>query len=558
MLQQSGDATRLLLKGLVMAAKRALDGPEGWFPRSKKSFLEVIEFRGGSASAVAPVSAADLDKVRAACRVVYDDMSKNAPPGQKVVAARLAPGEIVGPRQHVTAFVFAHDQQGRKQSQRAKYYSARRSTGSAEEQEAGRAARAAAASEHRAVVLLEAKALDAKARAEDERIQRAFEKVHAAHCVAAKGLYDARTLPEASTSSTVAFDDLDRDAMMPFLLEAKATAKAAKRVRAPPFNTPAIICAQSDIMQDRGEIDPAESVLVINPSVELTEQLEEAHLANLRRVVKENIALDDDDVLKKFKHISVVHGKPTAADARRTYDCGHAKADEIGFGDASSLLKKAVEPVAGVSIGKDLAGKALRIGVNPSPTQDVWDSRPEMRHYSIGQTCSDATAVNVTCHMDSRPAALSAPLGSMQQLHLPNKDRPSNSTGGTILLIDSKPGAQKQVAFQNLQDDSKEIHVASDARESRFQIVVFRRSLQALGWEHLGLSGRGETGEMRICVSACIEVDEINMSWKQWKELWETAYSESSEVKALSLPAFRRLTAADIPSLTKKWNRKYK
>jgi len=133
-----------------MAAKRALDGPEGWFPRSKKSFLEVIEFRGGSASAVAPVSAAYLDKVRAACRVVYDDMSKNAPPGQKVVAARLAPGEIVGPRQHVTAFVFAHDQQGRKQSQRAKYYSARRSTGSAEEQEAGRAARAAAASEHRA------------------------------------------------------------------------------------------------------------------------------------------------------------------------------------------------------------------------------------------------------------------------------------------------------------------------------------------------------------------------------------------------------------------------
>ena len=35
-----------------MAAKRTLDGPEGWFPRSKKSFLEVIEFRGGSASAV--------------------------------------------------------------------------------------------------------------------------------------------------------------------------------------------------------------------------------------------------------------------------------------------------------------------------------------------------------------------------------------------------------------------------------------------------------------------------------------------------------------------------
>ena len=42
-----------------MAAKRPLDGPEGWFPRSKKSFLEVIEFRGGPAPAVAPVSAAE-------------------------------------------------------------------------------------------------------------------------------------------------------------------------------------------------------------------------------------------------------------------------------------------------------------------------------------------------------------------------------------------------------------------------------------------------------------------------------------------------------------------
>jgi hypothetical protein len=48
------------------------------------------------------------------------------------------------------------------------------------------------------------------------------------------------------------------------------------------------------------------------------------------------------------------------------------------------------------------------------------------------------------------------------------------------------------------------------------------------------------------------------MPWKQWKELWETAYGESGEVNALSLPAFRRLTAADIPSLTKKWNKKNK
>jgi hypothetical protein len=99
--------------------------------------------------------------------------------------------------------------------------------------------------------------------------------------------------------------------------------------------------------------------------------------------------------------------------------------------------------------------------------------------------------------------------------------------------------------------------VASDARESRFQIVVFRRSLQALGWEHLGLSSRGEVGEMRICASACIECPN-EMPWKQWKELWETAYGESGEVNALSLPAFRRLTAADIPSLTKKWNKKNK
>ena len=54
-LQQSGDATRLLLKGLVMAAKRTLDGPEGWFPRPEKGFEQVSEFRASAKTSRLPL-----------------------------------------------------------------------------------------------------------------------------------------------------------------------------------------------------------------------------------------------------------------------------------------------------------------------------------------------------------------------------------------------------------------------------------------------------------------------------------------------------------------------
>ena len=37
-----------------MAAKRPFDGPEGWFPRSKKGFEQVSEFDASATRAVAP------------------------------------------------------------------------------------------------------------------------------------------------------------------------------------------------------------------------------------------------------------------------------------------------------------------------------------------------------------------------------------------------------------------------------------------------------------------------------------------------------------------------
>jgi hypothetical protein len=236
--------------------------------------------------------------------------------------------------------------------------------------------------------------------------------------------------------------------MIPLLLQAQKEEK--KRLRAPPFNTPVIICAQAAVMEERGEIDLAESVLVINPRQKLTEQLE-GPAATLRLFLKENLALDDDDISKKFKIIRVVHGKPTAPDARRTYDCSHRKADEVGLGAASSLLQTAVAPVSGVHLGKSLNGTELRVGVNPGPTQDEWEARSPGVHYNIGDVAAAAADGNVACHMDSRPAALSAAVGQKQHLEKPNKDLPSNATGGTILLIDTKPGAQRQVAFKNVQ-----------------------------------------------------------------------------------------------------------
>ena len=55
-------------------AKRAFDGDGGWFPRYDKGFGEVSEFRCAAKKSTAPASAADLKKVRKACRDVYDDM----------------------------------------------------------------------------------------------------------------------------------------------------------------------------------------------------------------------------------------------------------------------------------------------------------------------------------------------------------------------------------------------------------------------------------------------------------------------------------------------------
>jgi hypothetical protein len=107
--------------------------------------------------------------------------------------------------------------------------------------------------------------------------------------------------------------------------------------------------------------------------------------------------------------------------------------------------------VSGVHLGKSLNGTELRVGVNPGPTQDEWEARSPGVHYNIGDVAAAAADGNVACHMDSRPAALSAAVGQKQHLEKPNKDLPSNATGGTILLIDTKPGAQRQVAFKNVQ-----------------------------------------------------------------------------------------------------------